>query len=131
VLVAWHFRLDRLLKRQRMTAITIIAAFAFMQVFMIRILRFPYGDANYFSSQARWVLQGLLPYRDFHCNYGPLFPYYNAIGLKIAGGTSGVVVGLAFAYVAGVLAYARWRLEPLVGAQAKPLLLLLVFSPLS
>ncbi len=42
--------------------------------------------STYFEAQGAAVLRGEIPYRDFKCSYGPLFPFLMALPAAVGGG---------------------------------------------
>ena len=74
------------------------------------------GD-NLFASEA--VAKGLLPYRDFNWNYGPLMPYYNAYLFKIFGhDLHSLILGRIFlkTIFAGIFFLAALKIMPPLAA---------------
>jgi len=80
---------DRLVR----TAFVVSRVGLFVLLFLVLRLP-PRGDINIYVDQARAVLDGRLPYRDFVSAYAPLYPYLNA-GLLLLSKT-----GLAIMFMA-------------------------------
>lgn len=86
---------------------------------------------SYYYPQAKQVLNGLIPYRDFLSSYSPLFPYFTSISLLIYDSAKSIIF---FSIIIEILSLIVWYLisqKTLNEQTAIKSLFIYTFNPIS
>jgi len=76
--------------------------------------------SGYFLTQARAAAEGLVPYRDFHSSYGPLFPCLLAAATRLLQGPAGIFALFLAADLGVAFLLVRSGGVPAVGGITRP-----------
>lgn len=102
----------------------------FLFVFVI-IGQKPQSDLPaYYYPQAKNVLKGLLPYKDFITSYSPLFPYFTAIPLIIYDSVKSIVFFSIIIELLSVFFWYKISLKNLGEITSNNILLIYTFNPI-